>query len=358
MSSRGLQGAPGRPHRPRRVRLAGLTLIELMVAMVIGLVIVLASVAALTVARRGFTTVDAASQLRDSGRFASDLLQRVGAQAGYRDVFIVTRPASIDAAREPNVAGFNNASLVASTPTAAATTRTAGTVGYGSDVLILRYQASQLYTNAADTTRATVSDQTMIDCAGNTIAAVPNPQATDPTQVAQAYDNRIVSIFHVAINNGEPALMCTYSPNGAAPWTTVPLVQGVEDFQVLYGVDGVTPNAALLPAVAASAPDVPSRYLRADEMTATAANDTRANWRRVRSIRIGLVLRTPPGATQDRDTQTFFPLGGIRGSSGNASAALATTEARDPGTVFIPTPDGRLRQSLTFSIHLRNDQTL
>lgn len=326
--------------------------------MVIGLVVVLASVAALTVARRGFTTVDAASQLRDNGRFASDLLQRVGAQAGYRDVFIVTRAASSDATREPNVAGFNNSLLNAATPTTAAATRTAGSTGYGSDILILRYQASQLYTNSADATRATVSDQTMIDCSGNAVATVPNPQATDPTQVAQAYDSRIVSIFHVALNNGEPALMCTYSPNGAAPWTTVPLVQGVEDFQVLYGVDGVTPNAALLPAVAASAPDVPSRYLRADEMTATAANDTRANWRRVRSIRIGMVLRTPPGASQDRNTQTYYPLGGVKSTAGTVSAALATTEAVDPGTAFTPTPDGRLRQSVTFTIHLRNDQTL
>ena len=32
--------------------------------------------AALTVARRGFTSVDAASQLRDNARFATDILQR------------------------------------------------------------------------------------------------------------------------------------------------------------------------------------------------------------------------------------------------------------------------------------------
>ena len=54
--------------RRSQQHMRGLTLIELLVAMVIGLVIVLAAVAALTVARRGFNTVDAASQLRDSGR--------------------------------------------------------------------------------------------------------------------------------------------------------------------------------------------------------------------------------------------------------------------------------------------------
>jgi len=334
---------------------SGLTLIELMVAMVIGLVIVLASVAALTVARRGFTTVDAASQLRDNGRFASDLIQRIGEQAGYRDFSIAAGKLSTDATREPSIAGFDNALLIAATPTTAATARTAGTPGYGSDILILRYQASQLYPNTDDPLLATVSDKSMIDCAGNSVATVP-----DPRNPGLAADSRIVSIFHVALNNGEPTLMCTYSPTGAAgSWTTVPLIQGVENFQVLYGVDRVVANTAPTPVVAASAPDVPDRYLSAKDMpVAASANDTRANWRRVRSVRIGMVLRTPPGATQDRDAQTFFPLGRVKDASGTVSASLATTEGRDPGTNFAPTPDGRLRQSVAFTFHLRNDQTL
>jgi type IV pilus assembly protein PilW len=70
------------------------------------------------------------------------------------------------------------------------------------------------------------------------------------------------------------------------------------------------------------------------------------------------VLRTPPGVAQDRNTQTFFPFGGVKDASGNVSAALAPPENRDTGTNFTPTPDGRLRQSVTFTFHLRNDQTL
>ena len=70
------------PRLPRAQ--AGLTLIELMVAMVISLVIVLAATAALLIARQGFTSVDAASQLRDSARFAQDVLQRLGVQAAPR----------------------------------------------------------------------------------------------------------------------------------------------------------------------------------------------------------------------------------------------------------------------------------
>ena len=64
----------------------GLTLIELLVALVISSVIAIAAIAALVVSRQGFTTVDAASQLRDNARFATDMLQRFGVQAGFRDI--------------------------------------------------------------------------------------------------------------------------------------------------------------------------------------------------------------------------------------------------------------------------------
>lgn len=340
-------------------RMRGLTLIELMVAMVIGLVLVLAAVAALTVARRGFTTVDAASQLRDNGRFAADLIQRVSAQAGYRDVFVAAadpKVRALNAGRDANIGGFNNALLSTSSPLTASTARTTSD---GSDILILRYQAAQLYTSTTNTTQATIADQTMIDCAGNAISAVPDPNDTDTTKVTAANEERIVSIFHVAQNQGEPALMCTYSANGAAPWTTVPLIQGVENFQVLYGVDGVTAGAA--PSASAAAPDVPKSYLRADQMVVSgSADSTKANWRRVRSIRIGLVLRSAPGTTQDSTSQTFYPLGSAKksaGSSETAGSAFASATA-DPGTVFTPTVDRRLRQTLTFTVHLRNDQTL
>jgi len=333
----------------------GLTLIELLVAMVVGLVVVLVAVAALTIARRGFSTVDAASQLRDNARFAADLVQRVGAQAGYRDVFVAAGAVSSDDTREPNVGGFDNALIDESAPLTTYEERDAAVPGYGSDVLALRYQAPQLYTGAADPTKAKVSDESMIDCSGNAIATVPNPNDTDAGEVTKAFENRIVSIFHVAINQGEPALMCTYSATGAAPWTTVPVIQGVENFQVLYGVDGVTPNTA--PATT-EAPDVPDAYLRADQMVVAGnAPATRANWRRVRSIRIGMVVRSAPGATQDSDSQTYFPFGDAKASAnGNRGSAFANSN--DPGTTFVPTPDGRLRQALSFTIHLRNDQSL
>lgn len=336
----------------RTARSRGMTLIELLVAMLLGLIVIMATVAALTVARRGFTTVDAASQLRDSGRFATDLIQRIGVQAGYLDVAFAAVQRKTAGNPAPNVSGFNNATLDAANPLTSSIARSTSVEGYGSDILILRYQASQLHTFSDDATLKAVSDQTMIDCAGNPVATVVDLDSAD------ARDQKMASIFHVDLKQGEPTLMCTY-PDPASPGTfkTASLVQGVEQFQVLYGVDGVTPGTA--PASGAPHPDLPTAYLRADQMVVAGdAVGTNANWRRVRSVRIGMVLRSAPGATQMNEATDLYPFGIAKdaATSGNVGGVFKSTD--DKGSTFTTPVDNRLRQVVTFTIHFRNDQSL
>jgi type IV pilus assembly protein PilW len=340
---------PSRPCPEGRQR--GLTMIELLVAMVISLLIVLAAAAALTVTKRGFSTVDTSSQLRDNIRFTTDLMQRLGVQTGYRDIVYAATPpppavSGVAADPPPNVFGFNNAWSDTSDPENTATTRTAGVDGFGSDVLILRYQTLETFPGS------NVADGSMIDCAGASPGGVPLNRYA-----------RMTSIIHVAISQGEPTLMCTSFTAGGAPNSAQPIIRGVENFQVLYGVQGVTAGVAP-PAAASSDPvaaeSAPDRYLRADELT-VAGNvaGTNANWRNVRSIRIGLVVRGALNSTQDLVSQTFYPFGPAKSSSvGAIGSAMSNTAALDPGTVFIPTVDGRLRQTATFTVHLRNDQGL
>jgi len=88
---------------------------------------------------------------------------------------------------------------------------------------------------------------------------------------------------------------------------------------------------------------------------ASNAISTNTNWRRVRSLRIGLVLRGPLNSAQERVTQTFYPFGPAKASvSGALGSAMASSD--DVGTTFVAPADGRLRQVLTFTVHLRNDQ--
>lgn len=321
----------------------GMTLVELLVAMTISLIIVLAAVASLTMARRGFNTVDAASQLRDSGRFAADLIQRLGVQAGYKDIRYAGRPCL---AGEPNcppapdVMGMDNALSSSTDPLNISTPRASGSVGYGSDILILRYQASELNPWIF----ASPADNTMIDCAGFTGNGAPADR-----------NDRMLSVLHVAVSSttGEPTLMCTYKPP-AGTFKVQPIIDGVENFQVLYGVDGVVPSTA----PTATTDRVPERFLSASQMTVPGnAAATEANWRRVRSIRIGMVLRGPPNSAQGQTTPTLYPFGPSSDSTGGLSGS-ALSSSSDPGTVFTPPSDGRLRQVVTFTVHLRNFQEL
>jgi len=323
--------------RPPR-RQTGFTLVELLVAMGISSIIALAAISALIVSRQGFTTVDAASQLRDNARFAAEIIQKIGVQTGYEDLLYATtvRATNVkgtDTNPAPAVSGFNNASPSYTDPYNTATARTAG-IGYGSDVLILRSQASETFPGSG------VADNTMIDCTGNSPTAIPTDR-----------DDRMVSVLYVAISQGEPSLMCSTGPS-----TGQPIIQGVENFQVLYGVDNVVPNTA--PVAGASSDLVADRFLRADQMVVAGdAIGTNANWRRVHSLRIGMVIRGPLGSAQDSTAQTFYPLGQAANASGGA-AGSALSSSSDPGTIFAPDADSRMRQTVTFTIHLRNEQGL
>lgn len=338
---------PVRSISPRASRQHGLTLVELMVAMAISLVVVLAAATALVISRQGFSNVDAAAQLRDSARFAEDIIQRLGVQAGFKDLFNAASATpdstkSLDPTSVPNVFvyGFNNRARNDSHgwSEAVSSARTSGSLGYGSDILVLRFQPNVSNSNS------TVSDGAMIDCMG-----------VAPTQVPVDRFDRVASVLHVGTSSdGEPALMCTRWSSAGIP-DKQPLIKGVENFQVLYGVDGIGPANSTMPA-ASTADSVVDRYLRADQLTVSDAAVSAANWQRVRSLRIGLVLRAAPGTAIDNASQTFYPLGPASVTAGGTDGSLFADSTNDPGTVFTPAADGRLRQVVTFTVHLRNPQ--
>lgn len=313
-------------------RQAGLTLIELLVALAVSMVVTVAAVAALAAGLRGFSGVDSASQLRDNARFAVNLIQRVGVQTGYKDIAYAATPrpsnvSGVSANPDPAVFGFNNATPSVADPSHAATARTGGP-GFGSDVLVLRYQSPETFPGSG------VVDQSVIDCMG---------RPSSSTAVPKDRDSAMTSILHVAVNNGEPALMCTTIDSAGVISAPRPLISGVENFQVLYGVDGVTTGAAptILP------DSIADSLLRADQLDVPSDTvGTNKNWRRVRSLRIGMVLRGARGSAADRVAQTFYPLG---------QTMWAST---DEQTKYQPAPDGRLRHVVTFTVHLRNEQGL
>jgi type IV pilus assembly protein PilW len=320
--------AGARHSRPMRGRQTGLTLIELMVALVLGLLIAAASVAALIVARQGFKSVDTTSQLRENARFAASLIQRVAVQAGFENAAY----GQITTEKEPGLDGFDNAVVPAdisgwaTAPAGLAhASRTSGTCGAsdtsclnGSDILIVRYWG---------VSRGGAADGTMINCSG-----MSEPEGAE----------RAFSIFHVVRSAaGEPTLACTYRNPTTGVWATVPLVAGVEGFQVLYGVD-TRDNLGV-----ATTDSVADHYLRASELATAPTASPVDNWRRVRTLRIGLVVRggTPDAVDRAATAAASMPVLG----DGFSNAA-------DVGSALTIAADGRLRQRLVFTVHLRNAQ--
>lgn len=328
--------------------------------MAISLVVALAAVSALTISRQGFSTVDAASQLRDNGRFVTDLIQRLGVQSGYKDFTFATQQRdtlllTTNTNPDPNIGGFVSASVdynnayidptnttnPLSTLTSRGTSCTAGVNGCGSDVLVLRFQTAETFPGSG------VADKTMIDCAGAAVTTAPANR-----------DDRMISILHVNMDAGEPTLMCTtLVPSTTSTYTTTALVRGVEMFQVLYGADGVTPGTASAPLNATSAAYglLPKIFLRADQFGTGVSSETNNNWRRVRALRIGMVLRGPVNSAQSAwPAGTYiYPLGPGFSSDTGGNAMYS---ANDFGSRYTPAADKRLRQTVTFTVHLRNDQ--
>ena len=255
----------------------GLTLVELLVALAIGLMIVLVATTVMVFSQRGAVVVDGAAQLRDDARFATELIQRLVVQTGFEDLDTATIPdrgsptqyslvnKSIDITTlQPNIFGFNNALPNKDDLLNKSTPRSGGDKGNGSDVLILQYQTVK---SDLDKGAGAPSDGSIINC---------NGLAPDKSSIRR--DDRIASILYLGESQGDLALMCI--TQGSTGWSDPePILKGVENFQVLYGVDNVEPGKAISPlpskvaagsAAEASpkpADSVPDRYLRADQLT-------------------------------------------------------------------------------------------
>lgn len=279
---------------PRR-HAAGLSLPELMVALAIGMMLVLASISLLLAVRAAYLLHDDRARLEENGRFALELISRAVRQAGYRDW---------------GAAGSGAAALQAVTGLDARSLRDAadgidgpyGSTVNGSDVLALRFEGSGEGSG----------DGAIQNCAGAAVSA-------DGGQGGW-------SIFYIANDaGGEPELRCRY--RGPSGWKSDALVRGIEGFQVLYGMES-QPGAA------------PARFVSATGVPAQAGA-----WQAVGAVRIALLAR---GMQPDAGGASSYALFGAR-YDGSA----------DPGTVIqasqLPAASRRLsRRIYGATVYLRN----
>lgn len=274
----------------------GLALPELMVALAIGLVLMLAATGLLMLSRSTYLLTDDRARIEESGRFALDIVSQAVRQAGYRDW---SAAGAVETAW-PAVTGLDARSLKdAST----GIDGPYGTAVNGSDVLALRFDGNS----------SGSGDTVMKNCAGASVPA--NGPGTG------------WSIFYLAYDSiGEPELRCKYRT--ASGWNSDALVRGVDGFQVLYGLDDDVDGAA------------PRRYVSAGTVALEAHG-----WQRVSALKVALLVRgSQDGPARSRRYDLFGA-----DYADAADSGVRIEEAQLPAA-----SRGLLRRIYAATVYLRN----
>lgn len=234
----------------KRTREAGFTMIEMMIAMTLGLLLVVVIGQVFVTSKESFRTTEDLSRLQENARFAASQLSRVVRMAGY-----MTNPLDTPAVVFP-VATSQQAIV--------------GTDGGASvaDQVTVRYQGSG----------AGTADGTVLDCQGNAIRA----------------GEMAVARFYLAPGaNGANALFCdntgTVGPSIVA--AQVELASDVENIQILYGEDTDLDGTA-------------NRYLPAGAGGV-------ADFDNVVSVRVALLVRSQGQVAASVNTNTYDLLGTV-----------------------------------------------
>jgi len=226
----------------------GLTLVELMIAMVIGLVLVGGVIQIFAANNQTYRVTENMSRVQENGRFALDNLGRIIRLAGFKGDTETSPGAEYvtNTTASPSVT-FTNGQTVSGID---------GGVGGAaldqSDDLFIRYRGASL--------------GSMTDCIGTNIG-----------QGTAFAGNNVVNRYYV--NNG--SLMCHSS---AAPAVPQPLIDNVVSMQILYGM---TTDPAAFHDVQAEC------YLPASAAIGAGTDCTSLNFEQVVSVRIRLLLSTP-----------------------------------------------------------------
>lgn len=308
-----------------RLRQRGLTMAELMVALAVGLLVLLLAAVMLVSANRGHAAQEEAARLDDSGRFALEAIARAVRQTAYVNWDQGDTGVKQDPAAAPRVLGLDNRSLL---KTAEFISDPKPDVANGSDVLALRFSGAG---------PGQEGDGSMTGCSGFGVG-----------ELEEGW-----SIFYVGRSaTGDTELRCKY--RGATSWGADAIVGGVDSFQVLYGFDTDLPadglanvyvNASVLTAL-----DDGLVLEGASEAERELDLHRKTHWKRVASIKVGLVLHGEKRVRVNASPVVFDVFGQAYGDMlGSADPGTRLSESDMPASLR-----ERERKMFTSTILLRN----
>ena len=310
----------------------GMSLVELLVALSLGALLMLAASSVLLAASGSYGDQSASARLDDNGRYALDTIARAVRQTAYVNWDSSAAPVAHADYDSASIAGLDARSLGKNSD---GISEALPDARHGSDVLALRYYGAG---------KEEGGDGSVLNCAGFGVGA------------AQTQAQRGWSIFYVAQGaDGEGELRCKYrSANG---WGADAVIRGVDGFQVLYGLDTDTP------------PDgVANRYVNASTLDADDAAlvlagadvaarqrdfHRRTHWKRVASVRVALLLHGEAGQT-DKMAELGPAQFDLFGTAYAEAHGTGDKGVRIVRASLAAATRSRLRQLVQTSIMLRN----
>lgn len=309
---------------PRLLRARGLTLVELMIALTLGLLIILAGSALWLTAQTSYLHQSAAAELTESALYGIEIVTRAVRQSAFVNWDLGTVPLALVDPSPTSISGLDARSL---TQNSAGINAPLTAAVNGSDVLALRYTGTGL---------GLPGDGSMLNCAGFGVGMARTP------------DQRGWSIFYVASDaSGEAELRCKYRTADSSGWGADAIVRGVDTFQVLYGIDTDEPPDGIVNAY------VNATALNAIDAALAAAGadlSSLTRWKRVVSIKVALLLHGTPGSGLKR-TPAQYDLFGSAYAEGDGinDVGVRISAQKLPSAL-----QGRARRSVVATIFLRN----
>lgn len=333
-----------------RLRQRGLSLVELMVSITIGLMVLSAVVTVFANSSAARNEVDRTSRQIENGRYASELLSddlRLAGFYGELDVGTVAAPGALPG--DPcsltvadwntwiplHVQGYDNGGGFASGNC------TLTNLKANTDVLVVRRARTCQAGTAGCDTAANGKPYVQVSlCGTQTTGHVLGLQGTatfdrllKDCTTAAGLREYYVRIYYVSTDNGAGASVPTLKrlELTGTGWSTVPLVEGIEEFQLEYGLDTDGDGA-------------PDEYIaNPSDHPAGACGGACpvTNWTNVMTVRFYLLAKNLETSPNYTDTKTYHLGTDAAGNPIDITPGGAVRRHIYSGLVRIGNPAGR-----------------
>jgi type IV pilus assembly protein PilW len=291
----------------------GFSLVELMIAVTIGLLMLAGLTATFVNSNRTRSEIEKVNRQIENGRYAMDLLTedlRIAGYFGELDTSRLTAPTTT-----PNPCLTTASALKSAVPIIVQgydntnTLTCLSDVKSGTDVIVVRRASTCYVGEPGASCDARVSGEPYIQVSlCNTQSTNPFDLDTDTTNLTRTALNCStaaplrryrVHIYFVANNDqsGDGIPTLKRAELGASGFTIVPLVEGVENLQLEHGID--TDCDGMADVFQADPENYTATY------ATSCAAPTTPNWKNVTAVKINLLARNTEKSFTHTDTRTY-----------------------------------------------------